>query len=129
MLEFSRYFVASGAGALVDWGFFHACAVLLGYPYPVALAISFTLGTLTHYNLNKIFTFRCRGRSSGLRVTVYLTIVSGSFVLSLLLMAVMIDGLGLHETLSRILTSFITLFLNYLLHKHVTFKEFVGRHN
>ncbi len=114
---------------VVDWGFFHTCAVLLDFPYPVALAISFTLGTLTHYNLNKSFTFRCGARTSGRRVIVYLTIVTGAFVLSLLLMAALIDGLSLHEIVSRMLTSFITLFINYLLHKHVTFRDLVDRFN
>ena len=121
--EFIRYFSVGVVVTLVDWGSFYWLALLIGLHYQLSLAISFSLGGITSYTCNKIFTFKSKSRKIIGQFSIFILLSLFSLLLSSGIMFVLVDLVLIHKMFSRILTTFTLVFINYLLHKYITFNK------
>jgi len=126
-IEFFRYFLVGIAATAVDWGIFYFLAVMNNVFYQLALIVALSVGSLTNFSLNKVFTFRCKSRMLVQQMSVYIGVVVVSFATSSAIMFLFVDMLLLEKMLSRILTTFVMLVINYLLQKYITFNRKIFR--
>jgi len=122
-VRFLRYLIMGGIATLIDWSSFYILALILGIYYLLALAISFSLASIAHYTLNKLFTFRCKSKKIAKQFSVSFSISIISLILSSIIMFALVDLLLIQKMISRIMTTFIVLIANYSMHKYFTFNR------
>ena len=122
-LEFIKFFIVGGISTLIDWLFFFLIGIYLNIHYQISLIISYTLGGITNYSLNRYYTFQNKSKKIALQFLTFFSLALVSLFLSMLVMFIFVDILNLHRMLSRILTTAIIFIFNYLMHKFITFNK------
>ena len=121
--EFWVFFIVGAVATLVDWVSFWGMAMVLNVHYFASLVVSFSLGAVTNYILNKIFTFKDTAKKIVFQFSVFISLAVIALVISGILMFVFVDVLALNKMLSRIVTTGIVFFINYLMHRNITFNK------
>jgi len=127
--EFIRYVFSGGIGTIVDWSTFYTLAIVFGLYYQISLFFSFLFGTITHYTLNKMFTFKCKSKKITRQFTLYSFVAIIALSLSIFIMFILVNVLSINKMLGRILTTGIMLFINYSLHKNLSFSKKLFKKN
>lgn len=117
IIQFVKFNIVGLLNTLVDMAVF-ALLNSLGLFYVVAQIISYGAGTANSFVLNSNITFKDRKRSKEegfdhrqlLRFIILNLVVLG---ISLLLMSLLIDRLGLQELVSKVLATFVTVIINF----------------
>jgi putative flippase GtrA len=120
--EFSKYVLVGGICTTVDWSTFYFLCEYLGLTYLIGFPTGFILGAITHYTLNRRFTFSDNSPKTRRQLSIYITIIMVAFSLNFLMMALFIQE-GFSKIFSRIITTGIMLFVNFFLHKLLTFNQ------
>jgi putative flippase GtrA len=121
--QFLTYVAMGGAATGVDWLSFYSFNMLLGLSYLSAVILSFSLGAVTNYFLNKFITFKDKTRQIVAQMGVYAFICVLSLLCSIGLMYALVEWAKLWPMLARIITTGIMLLLNFLVHKFVTYNQ------
>jgi putative flippase GtrA len=113
--EFAKYTLVGGLAFVAD---FSALAVLvsgLGLHYLLATFLAFLLGVWVNYLLSVRWVFPFRSVSHrGAEFTIFLFVGVITLLVSLGLMALLVDGAGLHYLLAKFLTAAFTLIANFV---------------
>ncbi len=117
-----------GTATGIDWLSFYSLNVLGGFPYLLAVMLSFSLGAMINYLLNKFITFKDQTQQIIAQIGVYSLICALALLCSVVLMAVLVEWGKLWPMPARIITTGIMLVLNFLAHKFVTFNQQVYSH-
>lgn len=123
--EMLYYFLVGGVATFSDWGTFYVLDRFFDLRYQYALLLSLFMGAIVHYVCNKKITFKCSSKKYVKQIAVYCCLSMVTYFSSAAIMSVMINFLYLDSIVSRVLTTFVMLVPNYLLHKHITFKQSV----
>lgn len=123
MNEFFKYFFIGAFCTVIDWTIFALSLRSFNIHYEVALLLGYLLGGSIHYICNKRITFQCHSPKIGYQYTLYFLLTASSLLMSMGILAIFIAGFHIKPTLSRILTTFLMLIPNYLLHKNITFNR------
>jgi putative flippase GtrA len=112
--EFSKYLLVGGIAFVAD---FAALALLvsgLGLHYLTAAFLAFLLGVWVNYLLSVrwVFGFRAVGHK-GAEFTLFLLVGVITLLGSLGLMALLVEGAGLHYLLAKCLAAAFTLITNF----------------
>jgi putative flippase GtrA len=118
-----RYLIVGGAATVIDWGSFYILAISIGANYQIALVISFILGSITNYILNKIFTFRCKSKKIAGQLSMHLSISAVSLLFNVGMMYILVSTLSVGKMPSRIVVTLIMLLVNFFMHKNLTFNK------
>lgn len=121
--QFSKYVFVGGIATIVDWGVFYLLSEELHFYYQLALVVSFVFGSLTNFLLNKVITFQCKSKKIVGQVGVHLAISFVSLLMSVGLMFVMVEIVLVDKMISRVFVTFIMLFVNFFMHKYLTFNK------
>ena len=110
--------IATVIDILVLWLF----ASGLGLHYLASAVLAFVVGSTTNYSLNYVWTFSGAkyGKTKGLAS--FMGIGVAGLVITLGIMALLVELLGIHYLVARIIAAFVTLLWNYLLNSAITFK-------
>lgn len=121
--EFYTYFYIGATTTVIDWSFFWIAIHLLNLHYELSLILAYFCGGLFHYSCNKLITFKCHSLKIGSQYTVYFLLTGTSLLISMGVIAILVNIFLLSGMSSRIVTSALMLIPNYLLHKHITFSR------
>jgi len=121
--QFAVYVVMGGTATGVDWLAFYALNVLGGFSYLFAVILSFSLGAMINFLLNKFITFKDQTPQIIAQIGVYSLICVIALLCSVLLMFVLVEWAKLWPMLARIVTTGIMLILNFLFHKFITYNQ------
>lgn len=113
--EFLRYALVGGLAFAVD---FAALALLvsgLGMHYLLGAFFAFMLGIWVNYQLSVrwVFSFRAIGHRRGAEFTIFLIVGVVTLVISLALMAVLVDWAGMHYLWAKAVAAAFTLLANF----------------
>jgi putative flippase GtrA len=122
-MKFARHTLVGGIATIIEWIIFYLLAIAIGIYYQAALIIAISISSITNYTMSKTFTFKCKSKKIISQFSIFSTIVIIYLLLSILLMAILVESLSLHKMTSKILTTAIMLIINYNLHKHITFNK------
>ena len=119
--SFFIYSVSGAVATLVDWGSFYVMSSMLSWYYMLAVCLSFTLGSLTNFTLNKYVTFKNKYDKLHHQYLLHLAVSIVSLGITLMIMYLLIDMAGIHKLSARFLTTLLVLPINFVLHKNITF--------
>ena len=117
-VQLFRYVFVGGIAFLVDWGSM-ILMVFLGLNEYVAVAIAFILGLITNYILSKIFVFQeGAGKMNAVgEFVAYGVIGVVGLAITEGLMALMLEIIGIHYMIAKIITAAIVLLWNFIVRK------------
>jgi len=125
MEEFLLFVFTGGISTIVDWGLF---ALLLAVAVPsisktVALVIAYCAGACVNYITNRKLTFNSTDKRIVRQTAIFSIIVACNLVLSILLFDLLDASFIKSALIARMVTTVIILFVNYIMHKNITFAK------
>jgi putative flippase GtrA len=121
LLQFILYTAMGGLATGVDWFSFYLLNPVSGISYIPAVTVSFILGAITNYFLNKYLTFKDRTRQIVAQIGIYSVLCGFSLMCSIGLMYALVEWMKFWPMLARIFTTGIMLLLNFFMHKFITY--------
>lgn len=124
MIQFFRYAFVGGIASVVDWGVLWLLEHL-GMHYLVAAVFAFFAGLATNFALSKLLVFQKeKARMGGVGEFIgYTAIGAVGLAMTLGLMALMTEIMGLHFMLSKIISTAIVLVWNFLARKLLLYRK------
>jgi putative flippase GtrA len=125
LLQFVTFFGVGVAATVTDWGSFFLLTTFAGASSVVGALISYCCGGILSYLLNRRHTFETDRThvQAGWR---FASVMAVGFTLTGLFMYLFAERMGLNEMLSRMITTGIVFFWNFVAHKTWTFAEKQG---
>lgn len=121
-IQLFRYTFVGGAAFVVDFGLMVALTELCGLYYLASASLSFIAGLLVNYFISKVWVFRTsRVKQKGLEFLAFALIGVVGLGLNALLLKLITEGIGLHYTLSKIITAVLVYLYNFLARKYLLF--------
>ena len=125
-----RYAVCGSANVLFDWvlyfcvyNFIFKHSSIVESPHIASLILTFPITTLSGFLLQKYVTFTnssdLRGRVQLIR---YMLIVFANLLINYAGLKLLVDGLGLYPTPSKMIITVVTVICSYVGQKKFTFK-------
>lgn len=118
---FLRYLGVGGGAWLVD-----LAAFLMLYPglaLAAAQLIARTSGAAFGFLGYRLFVFRPRSRRVRRQMGAYALLWVASYLISVALLTVLINGLGIAALWSKVIAECLSVLFNYLMLKHLVFRD------
>lgn len=112
-LDFARFLVSGGFNTALTYGIY--LALLLILPYATSYTISYLVGILLAYTLNRYFVFKSH---RGFKSALFLPLIYGiQYGLSMLILWCWVEKMGFDDRLAPIAAIVITLPVTYFFSK------------
>lgn len=118
-----RYIIVGGIAAVVDIGSFSIFNLVWHWHYAIATTLSFTLGVITNYLLSRIWVFNTQAKINLKEFISFLIIGIIGWGLNVLTLYILIDLLGTHSFIAKLIATAITFLWNFLARKYITFRK------
>lgn len=127
IVQFIKFSIVGVINTLIDLGVYYFCLYQLSFHYQLATFFGFIVSVTNAYLLNGFFVFS-DGRKKTLleNLKAYAKTVLGyasTYLLSVFLMWLWVDVLGIPEGIAPLLRLIITVPLNYVINKFWTFRK------
>ena len=121
-IQIIRYFISGGIAAVVDFGLLFLLTEFLDFYYLLSAVISFSVGLLITYlfSITWIFNQRRIG-NRWIELLIFSSIGAVGLLLTYLFMSYFTEVIHLHYMLSKVLTTIIVFFWNFLTKRFVLF--------
>lgn len=123
--EIIDYIIFGGLTTMVNIVAFFIFDTLLGWPYLIANAIAIVVSILFAYVTNKLFVFKTKDMTASENIVEFLKFIGFRLISGLADMAAMwmlVDLISIDTNISKLLTQFIVVVLNYVFSKLFIFK-------
>jgi putative flippase GtrA len=112
--EIIKSIIASGAALITDIACLAFFSYILNINYIAAIILSFSFGALVNYALSTywVFSFRALNNKS-LEFSIFFLVGVISLLMSILLMAMLVDILGIHLLAAKLITTGLTFIVNF----------------
>lgn len=117
-----RYLSIGAVVVLVDVVLFQTL-VMLHVFLPLTTTIAFLTATLVHFTLNKLWTFRVKGKPHAYQVTAYLIILVMSFLITQLIIEVSVLALHAIPIVAKGVALLVQFPVSFFGHRYFTFRE------
>jgi putative flippase GtrA len=121
MRQFVKFNLVGLLNTALDFVIF-ACLTWLGVFYIVAQCISYGLGMVNSYTLNKYWTFAQKGRLDSKQVLRFTILNLGSLAFSLGLLVLFKDQWLMNVIMAKLLTTIVTTLVNFVGNKLWVFR-------
>ena len=115
------YSVVGCSATAVEWILFFILNQKFGLPYAPATVIATIFSGFTNWAVGRFLMFRSTGSAPKEIGKIYLASLIG-MCYNLGLMWVMVDGLGLHAMLAKVIATLLVFFWNYTISTRVIYK-------
>ncbi len=123
-IQIIRYFISGGIAAVVDFGLLYLLTEFFGLYYLWSAVISFSVGLLITYLFSITWIFNQRRISNRwIELLIFSVIGVVGLLLTYLFMQYFTEVINLHYMLSKVLTTIIVFFWNFLTKRFVLFTK------
>lgn len=112
-VQFLKFNAVGLLNTLIDFAIF-TLLTSFGLVYALAQVLSYSAGTANSFILNKKVTFKDSSQGDRLQLLKFIVLNLIVLGISLLLMHLLTDQLGLQVLLSKVLVTFITVIINFV---------------
>ena len=124
LFQIIRYFISGGIAAVVDFGLLYLLTEFFGLYYLWSAVISFSVGLLITYLFSITWIFNQRRISNRwIELLIFSVIGVVGLLLTYLFMQYFTEVINLHYMLSKVLTTIIVFFWNFLTKRFVLFTK------
>lgn len=120
--QLCKYGIAGGIGAGIDIGLYSIIITFTSLNYLLANAISFSIGTIIVYLLQKNWTFQYQEDKNIYLFSKFLVVVAITYLFNNLILIICIELLHINPILSKIIQVFISFLWGYTINKTFVFK-------
>jgi putative flippase GtrA len=118
-LDFARFLVSGGFNTALTYGIY--LILLIALPYKASYTISYLIGIILAYILNRFFVFNSH---RGMQSALLLPLIYGfQYVLSMLILWCWVEKFGLDEKLAPLAAIIMTIPITYLFSKFAFSKK------
>lgn len=121
--NFILFCLVGGTSALIDMSLLYASVEFFNIPLLLAATLSFSVASINGYVLNQKFTFKNEKNVSFSQYLMFLTVSLAGLGLTLALLHMLTNIVGLHYLIAKIITIAIVVFWNYFANTLWTFKK------
>lgn len=119
-----KYLIAGGTSAFVDLSLLYFFTDVLGVWYLISAGLAFVLAFFISFFLQKFWTFRDGDKEAMYKqMGAYLAVALINFVINIILMYVMVDGLKVWYMLAQFIVSGLIAVESYLVYKFFIFNR------
>ncbi|WP_442951591.1 GtrA family protein [Paenibacillus sp. GYB004] len=123
MIQQSMKFVLVGVtNTIISYLVFIGCNLLVDN-YLVSLLISYIIGVVNSYFLNKNWTFRTPKTRNLSTIIKFITVYLCTFLVNLIILILLVDFLYFSASLSQAISLIITTMISFIGHKYWSFKN------
>jgi putative flippase GtrA len=122
IVQFLKYCISGGTGAIIDFVVFSVLIALFFTPYLIANAVSFSLGTVIVCYMQKNWTFRYKSIEQIHFYSKYLLSIGMIFLINTILLILGIEILHLVEINAKFLQVILSSIIGYIIQKNVVFR-------
>jgi putative flippase GtrA len=116
-----RYGISGGTGACIDFGLYSLIISFTSLNYLLANAISFSLGTLAVYYLQKNWTFHYQSEKSAIVFTKFLAVVLVTYILNNLILIICVEFLHMNPLIAKAVQIGLSFIWGYTSNKKFVF--------
>lgn len=120
-IQFFRYFFVGGSSAVVDLAVFTVLVTTFNLHYAVAAFIGYMLGLAWNHLLSVLWVFQSSKHARSKEIAIVVGIAVGGLLWTWLLLYLMIDVLGIHEVVAKMISQVIVLAWNFGMRKVYVF--------
>lgn len=115
------YVIVGAVATVVEWAFFYVLDVLLGIHYAISTTVAFLFSTLSNWMCGRFLLFDGIGNIKKELLQIYSVSIIG-LLMNLALMFVFIEFIALDDFVSKILSTGVVFFWNFLVRKFYIYK-------
>ena len=116
-----------GAATVIVGACVFILMIQLNFHYVAALVGDYTVGIVFSYFMNKKYTFQAKVSSDVVPLLKTISMYAVSFLLNYLMLAIASEVYGYHLVYSQIVIIFILAIFNFVVFKHLIFREGNGK--
>ena len=117
-----KYGIAGGIGACIDFGLYSLIISFTSINFLIANAISFSLGTLAVYYLQKNWTFQYQSEKNAFLFTKFVSVVIVTYLLNNLILIICVEFLHMNPIIAKVVQIIISFIWGYTSNKKFVFK-------
>lgn len=127
--QFIKFGIVGATGTIIDLLAYNGLAIFLGFNIYIARSISFILGAINNYILNRVWTFRNKNKQIAKQFSKFIFISFIGLLINLLIMRSLqglvspIENEFLRKNIPVFIAIIIVFFWNFFINKYWTFKE------
>ena len=116
-----KYGFSGGLSSGVDLGIFYILTEFAQIPYYIIAPISFSLGAIINYFLQRRITFKNTYSNKTKQFSFFFTYAIIALIANSILITMLVEGLSLWPTLAKAIVIPIIGLVNFLVHRKITF--------
>ena len=117
------YFLIAALATIVDMSFLYIFTEFLGIFYFFSAFMSYFLGMITNYSLNKIYNFKCKSKKIIRQFAKFSFVAGVGLVLNQIIIYTLVEFAKMWYMFAKTISVFIVLIWSYNGHKHITFRS------
>jgi putative flippase GtrA len=122
-LKIFKFFNIGLISTIFDWASFYLLISIININHLISITCSFSIGAIINYIGNKKYTFNCKSKKYVKQISTFFIIAIIALLLSLILLYIFVNQFEINKMFSRIIITFIIFFLNYYVHKKITYNK------
>jgi len=120
-VQFFRYFFVGGSSAVVDLVAYTILVTAFDLHYAIAAFVGYMLGLVWNHLLSVLWVFKASKHVRHKELLIVFGIAVGGLLWTWLLLYIMIDILGMHEVVAKMVSQVLVLLWNFGMRKIYVF--------
>lgn len=137
--KFAKFFSVGVVATLVDWCICTILAGMFGFYYIYARTVSYSMGMVVNYALNRRFTFKNTYKKVHYQLVSFVAVAVVGLALNIAIMYALVEyvfaghtyvfqldslSINLSQSVSMVMATLIVFVFNFIMNKNLTFKIF-----
>ncbi|MFW6220620.1 MAG: GtrA family protein [Nanoarchaeota archaeon] len=119
---FSKYIVIALFATIIDLMFLFVFTEYFKIHYLISATISYILGGITHYTLNKKYTFKNKSKKIALQLIIFFFVSLVGLLLNKIILYSLVEYFMIWYVYAKLVSIMIIFFWNFIGHKFITFR-------